>query len=260
MSITGLNYGVTFSRVSDNKTIHTIDDWGIYLAARPDVTPPEPKTTYVEIPGGDGSLDLTEALTGDVKYQLRTINLTFTVLKDRADWTELYSDILYFLHGQRVKCLFDEDHQYYYLGRFTVNQWESDRAKSKITITGSVDPYKYNLYSSVEQPLWDSFDFEHDSMDYAKDIQITAMNQTITLLGSRRRVTPTITVKSTDGKGIRLYGLYGGRNQWFSWDDGTFKDPRFTISDGIHQYKTGQPINGGAGTGSLTVAFQGGRL
>ena len=39
--------------------------------------PPKPKTYTVDIPGGNGVIDLTEALTGDVSYSNRTQKFTF---------------------------------------------------------------------------------------------------------------------------------------------------------------------------------------
>ena len=40
--------------------------------------PPEPKTYTIDIPGGDGVIDLTESLSGDVVYNNRHQEFTFT--------------------------------------------------------------------------------------------------------------------------------------------------------------------------------------
>ena len=57
--------------------IHSYFDLNLILA--PFVpTPAEPKTNYIDITGGDGSLDLTEGL-GEVKYKDRNFTFTFTI-------------------------------------------------------------------------------------------------------------------------------------------------------------------------------------
>ena len=46
---------------------HSFKDWGLILKERPDIKPPNVKTSYVDIAGANGSLDLTEVLSDDVK-------------------------------------------------------------------------------------------------------------------------------------------------------------------------------------------------
>ena len=56
---------------------HTERDWGLRMISM--VIPmPEPKTNYIDIPGADGSLDLTQSLTGNVPYNMREgVQFTF---------------------------------------------------------------------------------------------------------------------------------------------------------------------------------------
>ena len=44
-------YGITFGEK------HSFNDWRLLLSERPNISPPEVKTDYIDIPGGDGSLD-----------------------------------------------------------------------------------------------------------------------------------------------------------------------------------------------------------
>ena len=53
-------------------TKNTWDDWHLIPTSRPVVNPPSVKTNMIEIPGGDGVLDLTTALAGRVLYKNRT--------------------------------------------------------------------------------------------------------------------------------------------------------------------------------------------
>ena len=48
---------------------NTWDDWHLIPTTRPLFAPPGVKKNIVSIPGGDGSLDLTEALTGRPTYK-----------------------------------------------------------------------------------------------------------------------------------------------------------------------------------------------
>ena len=67
--------------------IHSFYDLNLILSGS-EIPPAKPKTTYVDIPGGDGSVDLTEA-NGEVKYYDRDCKFIFTMnpsddLSDRA--------------------------------------------------------------------------------------------------------------------------------------------------------------------------------
>lgn len=146
-------YGAQFG----NK--HTLRDWGMYIVNRQDIKPPEPKKIMIDIPGGNGSLDLTEALIGEVVYENREIECEFYVIGGETLWSGLYSEILAYVHGKRMKIVFDDDSSYYYMGRVSVDQWKSSRQHSVITINIDADPFKYELNPYGEDWLWDPFDF-----------------------------------------------------------------------------------------------------
>lgn len=146
-------YGTQFG----NK--HTLNDWGMYIVNRQEIEPPAPKKVMIDIPGGNGSLDLTEALTGEVVYKNRQIQCEFYVIGGETLWSALYSEILAYIHGQKMKIVFDDDQAYYYIGRVSVNKWKSDRQHSIITIDIDADPFKYDLNPYGEDWLWDPFDF-----------------------------------------------------------------------------------------------------
>ena len=57
--------------------MHSYTDWGLRLK-EVKIGIPEAKTVYVDVPGSDGSLDLTEAQNGGVKYGMRTLELFLT--------------------------------------------------------------------------------------------------------------------------------------------------------------------------------------
>lgn len=153
---------------------NTFDDWHLVSEERPSLQPPEFKSSYVSIPGSNGSLDSSEALTGYPTYERRKGSWEFIVLNDISvpygpefenhypDWTTTYNEIANFLHGrQEMTIVLEDDSLYYYCGRFTLNKWKSDKKWSKITIDYEVYPYKKEKLK-VNQPwLWDICKFDH---------------------------------------------------------------------------------------------------
>ena len=123
-------------------TKNTWDDWHLIPTTRPVFNPPTVKASIIDLPGGDGVLDLTEFIAGRPLYNNRTGSFEFIADNDFMRWEELYSEILNYLHGRSLKAMLEDDPGYYYQGRFTVNQWNSDKLYSKITIDYDVFPYK----------------------------------------------------------------------------------------------------------------------
>lgn len=128
---------------------HTYDAWGLMLKTAPKITAPEPKTYYVDIPGANGKLDLTEALTGAVRYKNREIKLEFNRWADRKAWSALYSEILSALHGQIKQITLDDDPDCYYTGRVTVGDPEWKGKIVTLKITAEVEPYKTDAEGDV---------------------------------------------------------------------------------------------------------------
>lgn len=130
---------------------HTYTTWGLWMKTAPIVSPPEPQTHYVEIPGMDGQLDLSESLYGGVRYKDREIKLSMLSTEDRSEWADLASDIMAKLHGKTVRIILDDDPAYYYFGRVTVDKVEYGRHVLEIGITATVDPYKVSISGGVKK-------------------------------------------------------------------------------------------------------------
>lgn len=140
---------------------NTYDDWRLVPSSRPLFNPPSQKVTTLDIPGGDGLIDLSEALTGYPVYQNRTGSIEFIVLNDFRPWEVAYSDIMNYLHGRTMRAILEDDPNYFYEGRFTVNKWASQKDWSRITIDYDVGPYKWSLESSIDPWKWDPFNFQN---------------------------------------------------------------------------------------------------
>lgn len=171
---------------------HTYNDWKLgWVGVTIDF--PEAKTYLVDLPGGNGSIDLTTALTGgDVKYKERNISLEFDLKdEDFVYWADIITDIADYLHGQRLKIILDIDTTFYYYGRLMLDTEKTDKAESKIVLSGSVDPYKYELYSSLEDWLWNDFNFENGIIREYEDLQVNGSLE-LNIPGRRMPVVPVI--------------------------------------------------------------------
>ena len=128
---------------------HSYDDLNIILT-KTEISAPEVKTSYVEIQGADGSLDFTEAF-GRIHYNNRKINLSFAYIGFMNDFSQKFSEIQNLLHGKKIKIVFDNDPEYYYNGRCSVDKWSIDKAMGTFNVSIECEPYKYREHETVVQ-------------------------------------------------------------------------------------------------------------
>lgn len=126
--------GVTFG------TIHSLTDLNLILQEE-NISPAEPKTNFVDIPGADGSKDLTEAFGTGVKYSDGELSWVFA-LYPTDDWATKRKEVSGALNGLRCDISLDSDPGYYYTGRVVVSDYKADRMLRQITIKAQVGPYK----------------------------------------------------------------------------------------------------------------------
>ncbi len=163
-------HSITFEKAYAQLSVskNTWDDWHLVPSSRPVVNPPSVKTKTVDIPGGNGLIDLTESLSGYPTYNNRTGSIEFIVVNDfnwqnpdHEEWYKTYSDVMNFVHGKSLRMYLEDDKEYYYEGRFSVDSWKSDKNNSKISIKYDVSPFKrYFSTTTNEDWLWDPFNFQ----------------------------------------------------------------------------------------------------
>ena len=111
--------------------------------------PPEPKTYTVDIPGGDGVIDLTESLMGDTAYSNRKQEFVFCIIDmaNEKSFEERKTMVSNFLHGKAFDYKMTMDPEYTYHGRFTVSTYEHSALSSGIlgSIKINVDAQPYKL-------------------------------------------------------------------------------------------------------------------
>lgn len=123
---------------------HTYDDWDLVLTNK-SLGLPTPKTSSINVEGADGSIDTSEILSGEIKFNNRKLEFEFTMTTDYEEYHELVTEIANHLHGRKLKIILDEDDDYYYLGRCQINEWTSDSRIGKIVISCDCEPYKYSV-------------------------------------------------------------------------------------------------------------------
>ena len=156
--------------------IASFRDWGIYLSSIV-IDDPKPKEIYVDIPNGDGALDLTEALTGEVHYESRPFEAVFTI-KPETYSVELVRYLRGYLNGKQRTIRTKEEPGYYLIGRCATSL-KNDGVLAILTVKATCQPWKYKN-------------------------DVTAINMTIgasgtttlNLTNERKRVIPTITASA----------------------------------------------------------------
>ena len=147
-----------------------IEGWDLVLTGFK-IADAQARRYSVDVPGRDGTLDLSDAL-GGVYYENRKIEMTFSCVNYVADlFHALASDMRNALDGKVVRAAFSHDATFFWRGRAQVDAEWCGRW-SKVTVTMDAEPYKYTA-SSYEPWLWDTFSFVSGVITQAADIELT---------------------------------------------------------------------------------------
>lgn len=240
---------------------NTWDDWKIIPTERPVFAPPKPKTTYIDIPGGNGSLDLSESLTGYPVYENRTGSFKFRVMNDYVEWYQRYSEIMNYIHGQTVKAILADEPDWFYTGRFTVDSWASGDTWSLITISYNVNPYKWALQTSIEDWEWDPFNFESGIITDTTfgNISINSTSAWVTKTFSSEffgtvPISPTFIVSGSSNLNVQFTNTYLEIDKTVVLSDGNNQVPDF-IFYGLSSYTLKFK-----GVGTISIEFRKGEL
>lgn len=110
------------------------------------LAPPEPKTYVVDVPGSNGSLDLTETLLGDTAYKNRSQEFTFYII-DAANFEKIKTQVSNFLHGRSFDYQITMDPEYTYHGRFTIDAYSHlvhmNGKTGVLKVTVDAEPFKH---------------------------------------------------------------------------------------------------------------------
>lgn len=204
---------------------HSWNDFSLILAQKT-IGTPSPKTETVDIPGGDGVLDLTDFF-GEIKYNNRELSFEFSTIVPQSEFMDLFTRVQNALHGQKMQIILDDDADWYYTGRITVSEWKAEKAVGTLTIDCDCEPYKYRMTETVVSKA------------------MGGGTATVNLTNGRKRVIPTIT---TDAETTISFGEYSG-----TFSAGTFIIPDLELIEGENAVKV-------RGTGTVSFSYREGVL
>lgn len=189
--------------------IDTYNDLGLWLVDFDDEVP-ETKTYTVDIPAGNGVLDLTEAILGqDVVYGqgVHTIELVFP---ESVGFHQLKTRIKNLLHGRRLDYKMSWEPEYTYTGRVAVS-FEENFTSEYGTVTLEIEHDPFKLKEVVTRYYEISNGLIAHIESGRKKVQPTFefSNDTIVVFNDERYVMPAGSYKLED------VWLTGGTNEVF---------------------------------------------
>lgn len=183
------------------------------------------KSNKIGIPGGDGSIDLTDFF-GEPKYEDVQHKFEFTTIEPQSDFLSQYSQVKNAIHGKKVRIILDDDPTFFYLGRCYVSSFTSAKGIGTIRVECECEPYKYKLNKTVVT-------------------QAVSGTKSITLTNARKRAVPEI--KTTAAMTIAF-----GEGIWTP-SAGTFTIPELELVEGDNHVTV-------TGVGNITFTWTEGSM
>lgn len=179
------------------------------------ISAPEYASNMVEVPGRiDGPVDLSTALTdGEPRYKSRTLTATF----ERSDGTRLSREdaintMVNWLDGWRQDIILPDDTLHYTTGRVSVAKNYNDMAHASVTVTATIDPWRYANTETVVS------------------LTGTVDTQTATFVNAGRRTAVPVLIVAGEGS----LNLQYGTASW-SLGAGTYQLPDILLTQGSHE-------------------------
>lgn len=192
---------------------------------------PVVKESFVEVPGYNGYLDLSTALTdGEPYYGSRSFEATFESSEGtRLEREERISRMINKLDGWRFNITLPDDNMHYISGRVRVERLYNDLAHASVRVTAICDPWRYNTTETVVGLI------------------ATTTEQTVALINNgRRSVVPTIKVQ---GGSVLLKVKVGTNMKSTAYDAGEY-------ATGDIYLKTGSFPLTYSGTGQIILTYR----
>lgn len=210
--------GITFGSLHSFNNLHLI-------LSQKTIGTPSPKREVIDVPGGDGVLDLTEFF-GAVKYNNRQLSFEFSTMVPQSQFMDLFAQVQNALHGQKMNIILDDDPEWFYVGRITVSEWKAEKNIGKLTIDCDCEPFKQSIYTTTVT-------------------KVVSSNATISLANDKMPTVPTITTTK------EFLISFGGYNDMYP--AGTFTIPELELWEGNNQVYV-------EGSGTITFTYRKGRL
>lgn len=129
---------------ADGSNATAMHDLGLILDVESiDEALPEQKRSNVSIPGRNGVLDTTYALTDAPLFDNRTLTYVLKAYAQYVDISELKNKLVNAFHGREVRVTRSWDPGYYFTGNCQVEYKYSSAVCIEITIKIDADPFMY---------------------------------------------------------------------------------------------------------------------
>ena len=194
-----------------------------------EISPAEPKLNLINVPGANGSKDLSEQPAGRVVYNNRAIVWTFG-LYPGEDWPAKHRQVSRALNGKRLRITLDEDPGYYYDGRVAVKKYNRDRTLRQITVEATCDPYMLKQLETVRTEI------------------LSTTERSIVLTNECKPVLPQFTVTAPT--------VIGFNGNSFSMNAGTHRFLDIELQEGVNTLTARTT----SGSGTITIKYQEGAL
>lgn len=247
---------------------NTWDDFHLVPSSKPIILPPEVKTKIVDIPGGDGVIDLTESLTGYPVFGNRAGSFTFIVVDDSTwlmdqhiSWEESYQKLLSYIHGRKMKVVLEDDPKWYYEGRLTIADPKQYKNYSGVTVEFDLGPYKWDLRDSQNAVGYDPFGAYTDVAPDTTFVNLAVSTTPTEFIFDETQlgiapVSPYFNVSSTAGAGIILeYTDVRGDTREAAIPNGIYG-----VNDLIFSRNATLSMSCEAGTATVSIQFRKGTL
>lgn len=205
---------------------HSYDDLRLILSKK-EMGSPTVKAQKLDIPGADGTLDLTDFF-GEPKYEDVTHRFDFSTAYPQEEFITQFSTIKNKIHGRKLRVILDDDPLFFWVGRCHVSGFTSEKGIGTVSVEVDCEPYKYKL--------------DHTVMAYAVN-----GTQTINLTNARKRAVPEVQVFTDTSITVDFRG-----NSW-TLGKGNYTLPELELTAGDNPVTV-------TGTGTITFVWQEGEL
>lgn len=205
---------------------HSYNDLRLILSKK-EMGSPTVKAQKLDIPGADGTLDLTDFF-GEPKYEDVTHRFDFSTSYPQEEFISHFSTIKNKIHGRKMRVILDDDPLFFWVGRCHVSGFTSEKGIGTVSVEVDCEPYKYKL--------------DHTVMAYAVN-----GTQTINLTNARKRAVPEVQVFTDTSITVDFRG-----NTW-TLGKGNYTLPELELTAGDNPVTV-------TGMGTITFVWQEGEL
>lgn len=245
-----LSNGITIEVEENGKKYHTLDDWGFALGNNNYIGEPEAETSYISIPGRNGMLDVSNAITGRTTYKKRELSFSLGGIRERNSWDSIISDIRNKINGKICRIILDNDETFFWKGRVFVEDFDRmrDLGQFKLSVPDA-DPYKYNVDTSADPWKWDPFNFLNGIITFMSEIHISGSGS-VDIASGNMYVSPEFVVENMESQTFTV--TYKGKT--YSLSEGTTRIPPILVNGAEKVTLTF------TGTADVSVIYRGGSL